>query len=256
MGLCEKPMASNAKEAEAMLAAANAGNSLLVEAFHYRFHPVATRMKEIVESGRLGAIKDISTGFQIPSFFVPHSDIRYDVGGTIRQLAGGSLMDAGCYAMNCLRLLAGAEPSSVINASVVEAFPGVDESAEASLLFSNGITGSIVSSFVSWTPSVFAEVRGSEGSMSVTNFILPFVYHRIDLMDSNGVVVGSEKLYGDGESTYEHQLRAFVGAVRGDEEKAALIKFAGSAEGAVKNMAAIDAVYVKAGLQPRQGVGI
>ena len=38
--LCEKPFAMNAREAEHMLAAAEQANGTLIEAFHYRYHPL------------------------------------------------------------------------------------------------------------------------------------------------------------------------------------------------------------------------
>ena len=55
-------------------------------------------MKEIVESGELGKITSISTRFLIPAGAIPKKDIRYNDKGTKSELAGGALMDAGCYA--------------------------------------------------------------------------------------------------------------------------------------------------------------
>src|SRR5256712_4397526 len=46
--LCEKPFASNADEARRMADAARAHGRVLMEAFHYRFHPLAARMREAV----------------------------------------------------------------------------------------------------------------------------------------------------------------------------------------------------------------
>ncbi|HEY7358779.1 MAG TPA: Gfo/Idh/MocA family oxidoreductase, partial [Ktedonobacterales bacterium] len=101
--LCEKPFAANAAEAEQMVAAAEGSGRVLMEAFHYRYHPLGQRMKEVVTSGQLGKIQHIETWmcFPLPLF----NDIRYRY-----DLAGGALMDAGCYAVNMLRWLAGTEP--------------------------------------------------------------------------------------------------------------------------------------------------
>src|ERR1051326_2562341 len=49
--LCEKPFASNAAEAEQMAEAASRSGKVVVEAFHYRYHPLGQRMKEVVTSG-------------------------------------------------------------------------------------------------------------------------------------------------------------------------------------------------------------
>ena len=45
--LCEKPIASNAAEAERMAEAAERTGRVLVEAFHWRYHPLAARMREM-----------------------------------------------------------------------------------------------------------------------------------------------------------------------------------------------------------------
>src|SRR5512135_1936060 len=64
--LCEKPLATNAAEAERMAEAASRTGRVLVEAFHWRYHPLAARMKNVVESGELGRLRDIETSFCIP----------------------------------------------------------------------------------------------------------------------------------------------------------------------------------------------
>merc|ERR1711865_872544 len=153
-----------------------------------------------------------------------------------------------------MRMLAGSEPLQVTKASAVEAFPGVDSAFEADFLFEHGLTGHISTDMAAWGFGANAELRGDYGSISVTNFVAPFVYHRIDVKDSSGRVFHSEKAYGDESSTYEYMLRAFVGAVNGDPESIALCDFAGSAVGGLLNMTVIDAAYEAAGLKPRQGV--
>ncbi len=89
-----------------------------MEAFHYRYHPVARRMVEIVASGRLVTIRHVDTSMCIP-LPLP-KDIRYRL-----ELAGGATMDTGCYAIHMNRLLAGAEPE-VTRATARLAKPGVD----------------------------------------------------------------------------------------------------------------------------------
>mmetsp|Transcript_43238 Transcript_43238/g.67731 ORF Transcript_43238/g.67731 Transcript_43238/m.67731 type:complete len:248 (+) Transcript_43238:538-1281(+) len=228
------------------------GGLLLVEAFHYRFHPLAQRMKEIVSGGLIGSVKRVDTEFQIPNV-IPTNDIRYSVKGTKPELAGGALMDAGCYAVNCQRYLTGANPEKVIKAECREAFAAVDKYTKAEVAYEGGLTGSVISSFSAILPRMQAQVEGTLGSMSVVNFLCPFIYHRIDIKDQAGKVIKSEKHYGDGSTTYEYQLAAFVGAVRMDPEAVRQVELAGSAEEGVKNMRLIDQIYRKAGLPLRQG---
>ena len=101
--LCEKPFTANATEAEAVAAVAARTGLVVMEAFHYRYHPLAQRMREIVESGELGTIRRVETAlcFPLPKF----SDIRYQY-----DLAGGATMDVGSYTVHLARLLGCEEP--------------------------------------------------------------------------------------------------------------------------------------------------
>ena len=104
--LCEKPFTANAREAREVADAAAAAGVVVTEAFHYRYHPLAERMRRISHDGQLGTIREIRTSmcFPLPKF----SDIRYQY-----DLGGGAMMDAGCYALHCMRLLAPSEPQVV-----------------------------------------------------------------------------------------------------------------------------------------------
>ena len=96
--LCEKPFASNADEAAQVAAAAAASGLVVMEAMHYRYHPLTRRLSELV--AELGPVQHLQcwTSFAIAD----PDDIRYDF-----DLGGGALMDGGCYAIDCLRLLGG-----------------------------------------------------------------------------------------------------------------------------------------------------
>src|SRR5258707_5144235 len=103
--LCEKPFASNAKEAMEMASAAKETGKVLSEAFAYRTHPLTTRMKQVVEN-ELGRIQSIEARFRF--LLTNFSNVRYRY-----DLAGGALMDAGCYPVSLVRYLMGAEPKVV-----------------------------------------------------------------------------------------------------------------------------------------------
>jgi predicted dehydrogenase len=232
--LCEKPLAANADEARGMVQAATRCQRVLMEAFHYRYHPLAARMKAIVDSGALGAVRHIEATMCIP-LIVP-GDIRYRW-----DLAGGAAMDVGCYTINLVRFLAGAEPE-VVRAEARLSSPRIDRWMTADLRFADGRSGRITCSLFSSTLlRIRALVRGEQGEMRVFNPIAPHFYHRLSVRTPAGRT--AERV--PGEATYTHQLRAFVAAVRGE---AAAVDI----EDAVANMRVIDAVYDKAGL-PRRG---
>jgi predicted dehydrogenase len=232
--LCEKPIAANAEEAERMAEAATETGLVLAEAFHWRYHPLAERMKEVIASGELGEIRHVETRFCIP-FLLP-GDIRYNL-----ALAGGATMDVGSYSVSIARFLAGAEPE-VVRAEARLSSPGIDRWMTAELRFPDGRTGRVTHALLSSTLlAASAEVRGDRGTMRVLNPIAPHVLNRLTVRTEAGR--RSERVKG--EATYIGQLRAFARAVRGEAPM--------PTDGAhgVANMRVIDAIYEKAGLKPR-----
>lgn len=232
--LCEKPLASNAAEAERMAEAASRTGRVLMEAFHWRYHPLAARMRQVIESGELGRLRDIETSFCIP--LPSPGNIRFDY-----ALGGGATMDTGCYAIHMLRHLGAAEPE-VLRARALLMGPDVDRYMEAEMRFPDGTIGRMSCSLLSGTLfRVRVHVRGDRGEMRVFNPILPHVYHRLTVHTVDGT--RQERVSGD--ATYTHQLRAFVARVR----SGATIPTA--PEDSIANMRVIDAVYERAGLRRR-----
>lgn len=232
--LCEKPFASNAAGAERMAAAAQQSGLVLMEAFHYRYHPLAARMKQIITSGELGTIRHMQAWLCFP--LLSRRDIRYNL-----SLAGGATMDTGSYTINVLRFLAGAEPE-VIQARARLASPEVDRRMDAELRFPNGITGQITASLLSSALlRIGVRVTGEQGEMRVLNFVSPHIYHRLSVRTSRG----KRTEHVAGEATYTSQLRAFAQAITQGTPVPT-----NPAE-AIANMRIIDAVYRRAGLKVR-----
>jgi len=232
--LCEKPLAANAQEAMQMREAAQASGHVIMEAFHYRYHPLMTRLLEIVHSGELGAIRHIEA--HMASLLVRPGDIRYRY-----DLAGGATMDMGCYTIHLVRTLAGAEPE-VVSAQAKLRGPHIDRAMTADLRFADGRTGRIHCSL--WSSSLLrlqARVQGERGELHVLNPYLPHLFHLLSVR----VAGKTRRERIAGKSTYGHQLRAFVDAVRHGAP------IPTGADDAVANMQVIDAVYRAAGMAPR-----
>jgi predicted dehydrogenase len=233
--LCEKPFTANAAEAQRVADAARKSGLVVMEAFHWRYHPLAARLIEIVASGELGELRHVEARLCAP--LLKPGDIRYRA-----DLAGGATMDMGCYTVSIVRALAGAEPR-VVSARAKLSSPGVDRAMEAELAFPSGATGRIVCSMFSWRLlGVSARVEGARGELRVLNPVMPQLFHRLTVKSERGT---RHERVKDGTS-YGHQLAAFVRAVREDAP------FPTSADDAVKNMAVIDAIYRAAGLEPRE----
>jgi predicted dehydrogenase len=233
--LCEKPLASNADEAQRMAEAADRVNRVLIEAFHWRHHPLAARMREILRAGEIGEVRHVEASTCIPLLVPGNIRFRYD-------LAGGALMDIGAYALNMVRWLAEAEPE-IVSARAKLASPNVDRWLTAELRFADGRTGRITCSLLSTTLlKLQNKVEGSRGRLRVFNPLAPHFYHRLT------VEAAGERRHErvPGDATYTHQLRHFVARVRGAPPGPT------EASDGVANMRAIDAIYRAAGL-PRRG---
>src|SRR5258706_4062943 len=201
--LCEKPIAANAAEAAQMAAAAERAGRVRVEEFHWRYHPLAARMREVVQT-ELGEVRHLEASFCFPLPFP--NDIRYSW-----ELAGGAMMDAGCYAVNMVRWLAGAEPE-VVSAEARLARPQVDRYMSAELRFPDGRTARVTASlFSARLLAIQARAEGSGGEMRVLNPLAPHFYHSLKLIKPGRTT--RERLSGD--ATYTCQLRAFAEHVRG-----------------------------------------
>jgi predicted dehydrogenase len=233
--LCEKPFASNAAEA-ARVAEAAAGSGLVVmEAMHYRYHPLIRRLCEL--TGELGPVRHIQcwTSFVISD----PGDIRYDY-----ALGGGALMDGGCYAIDCLRLLGPGEPS--VSAAVADPLSSsgaaADRAMAVRLAFPGGATGWFESAFtLDGEFRADVHVSGEHGTVWVQDFIRAHGGHLVAVRD--GSVLADER--GAGDTTYAEQLRAFAAAAASGAAPPT------SAAHAVTTMRLIDDAYRAAGLLPR-----
>jgi predicted dehydrogenase len=232
--LCEKPFAANADEAMAMAAAAERTGNVLMEAFHYRYHPLMARVLAILESGEIGRIRHIETSMCIPVW--RYWDIRWQ-----HHLAGGALMDVGCYTIHLLRTLAGEEPT-LTNGRAWLLNPQVDRAVKADFTFARGVTGHIHSSMWSSTLlKVGAKVVGDKGELTIRNPFVPHLYHRLTVRSAAGVRHEHTAM----TPTYNYQLAAFIQAIRTRQP------FPTDPQDAVANMRVIDAIYQAIGLRPR-----
>src|SRR5690349_2492362 len=177
--LCEKPFASNTHEAEEMARTAQETGLVLSEAFAYRYHPLTARVKEIIASGELGKIQHLDAQF---CFLLPSpNNIRFKY-----ELAGGALMDCGCYPVSLIRFLAQAEPT-VEHAQAHLFAPQVDHKMTADFAFADGRTAHLVCDMLS--PRLFRsslKVAGDAGKLEVINPYHPHWFNWLSVRERNG----------------------------------------------------------------------
>jgi predicted dehydrogenase len=245
--LCEKPFASNATEAEQVAEAAEAAGLVVMEAMHYRYHPLIGRLRDL--AGQLGPVRSIQcwTSFVIEN----EDDIRYDY-----DLGGGALMDGGCYAIDCLRLLGPGEPE--VTAALADPYQRVpgrgpddpDRAVGARADRAMAVRLAFPDDATAWFESAFTldgefradvHVSGQHGHVWLQDFIRPHWGHLVAVRD--GSVIADER--GGGDTSYTGQLRAFAAAIAGGGDVPT------SAAHAVTTMRLIDDAYRAAGLLPR-----
>jgi predicted dehydrogenase len=129
--LCEKPLALDRDEAQAMFDAARRHGVMLLEAFPYYFQPQTGAMMALLQGGAIGAVRSVqaSFGFTLSN---PQGNIRLQP-----ELGGGALLDAGSYPLSLIRLAMGRAPQRVL-ADASWADSGVDISLMATLHYADG----------------------------------------------------------------------------------------------------------------------
>jgi predicted dehydrogenase len=162
--LCEKPLGLHHDEAVEMLQAVWENGVFFMEAYMYRCHPQIARMLELIRSGAIGEVRNITASF---SFRAP-----YDLEGRLfnRTLGGGGILDVGGYCTSMARLIAGAargaavEPERIFATGHIGRESGVDEYATALLLFPGEIVAT-VSCGLQFQQENQVRVDGTEGTL-------------------------------------------------------------------------------------------
>lgn len=157
--LCEKPAALSSADFLEMRHACEVNKVLFLEAFMYQFHPQHARVKEIIASGEIGAVKLVRAAF---SFLLDDpNNIRL-----IYQDGGGAMYDIGCYAVHTLRNIIGTEPNFIHAEGVFHPEHGVDMDVAGYLKFPDGERGIFDVSF-SMAPRSEYEIIGTTGTIHV-----------------------------------------------------------------------------------------
>jgi predicted dehydrogenase len=238
--LTEKPFARDQSEAQRVADAADAAGITVLEGFHYYFHPVTQRAFELAADGTLGEISHVEVRMAMPA--PDDDDPRWSL-----EMAGGALMDLGCYGLHIMRSLGrlgvpGVDGRpSITNAHAEQRTPGVDARCDVEIGFPGGATGLSANSMVGDHHSHTIRIVGTAGDVLVHDFITPSTDDRLTITTPGGITV--ERL--GTRPSYTHQLEAFAAHV----QKGTPLPF-GTAD-AVANMVLVDAAYRAAGMEPR-----
>ncbi|KAJ5737879.1 dimeric dihydrodiol dehydrogenase [Penicillium malachiteum] len=255
--LLEKPSCSNAEEARALfnhpLLKAK-GAPVLLEAFHYRFHPAwQTFLARIHDDPEAGQVRNAFVQQYLPKGFCPDDDIRWRF-----DLAGGAMMDFGTYTVNCLRQIFNQEPTEVLEVKF-RGLPAplpdlpeagqIDQAMNASYRTADGKFGTLVADLSasgewpmlpsSWTQSLprlgwpkceveleecaienmDGRVHSVKRNVTMWNHLAPSLYHRVDVEDTHTIRLGDRVVKSWKEFKKEKAYKWLSGDVRANDEQ-------------------------------------
>ena len=166
--LLEKPATVNEADARALVEAADKAGKRLIEAFHYRWHPLFNRAMEIVESGQLGELVSAEAEFSVP-IVRRAQEFRWQA-----AQGGGALADLGCYPVSWLRQLAGEEPE--VTAAHQDLEPdGIDRRTTAHFSFPSGLQADVICDMdpEGGRKPPRLELVGTKGRLDIDNPLAP-----------------------------------------------------------------------------------
>ncbi|HOZ48767.1 MAG TPA: Gfo/Idh/MocA family oxidoreductase [Candidatus Hydrogenedentes bacterium] len=224
--LCEKPLTANAAEARRVLEARNRTGMPVAEAFMYRFHPMYDRLFEALRAGIIGDVVSVQSTF---TFLLDEPDHV----AASAALAGGALLDVGCYCVNLARRVAACEPTT---AAAFKRGTSVDDTLIGMLEFPNGMFAQIECS-IECFERVRAEIVGTQGSILIESPWNPgderarFIVQREN---------STERVETPGANRFQLEVEDLAAAIlEGGQPRWPL-------EDAVANMAALDALIASA----------
>jgi predicted dehydrogenase len=230
--LCEKPIALNAREAEALIEARDRTGRHVIEAFMVRFHPQWQRTRELVRSGRIGEAGAIQSAFLFT--VLDPRNVRNKP-----ELGGGSLYDVGCYPIVTARYIFGAEPDRAI--ALIDRDPalGIDRLTSGLLSFPGG--GQLAfSSAMQLAAYQRVVILGSAGRIELQVPFTPQKDHACRIIiDTGKSLCGSTAVFEDFAPVDQYMLQCDLAAqiFLGEASQEFPI------EDAIANMRVIDALY-------------
>ena len=156
---CEKSSTTSFGSAKKMIECSKQNNVRIMEGFMFRFHPQHEKVKELIDTNKIGDLISFDGKFGFPAF--PNGDIRYN-----KDLGGGFLNDSGCYPIAASRMIFGKEPVSVSCTLSIDAKTGVDVRGTSYLNFDNENTASITYGNGNYYQAKY-DLWGSEGTISL-----------------------------------------------------------------------------------------
>ena len=192
--LCEKSIALNTKQAEAMFAKAEEKGLFLMEAMWMKMRPAYLKVRQWIKEGRIGDIRYIKADF---NNFIP-----FDKNDRLfkPECGGGALLDLGVYPITFAVSLMG-EPSSIETHAHISG--GIDLSNSVTLLYPDGAYASTTSGFEIQNRNN-AVIVGDKGSIIMGDWF--FCSPECTLYDAESRQI-EDRLFPPEINGYEYEIR-------------------------------------------------
>jgi predicted dehydrogenase len=224
--LCEKPLCPTAAEAQALIDFCKARGVKLMDGFMWPHHPRTHRLRRFLDSGGIGEVRRVSGAFTFPMKPLDPNNIRLKP-----ELAGGSLLDVGCYPVYGIRWAFGVEPVKVYATATYH--NGVDVEMNGILWLADGRMATFDCGFTlpfrRWM-----EITGTDGVVLVPDLWVPVSAKAVFHVIREGHE--PEEIAIDGEDQIQHMIEDFSRAVLEDQPVTP------SPEEAVKTLRVLDAL--------------
>lgn len=165
--LCEKPAGCNLYQLETMMNTAKSKNLFFMEAMWSAFNPCLGKIRQAIQSGKIGKLKHMQSYFCNRTPFEPTSRLWAP------ELAGGALLDLGIYNIFVAMMIADFSPV-VDHSTSVRLVNGIDAWNSATLKFENGATTSFESAvdMPAGSNTHNATIYGEKGFITCENFFM------------------------------------------------------------------------------------
>ncbi|MGB7951351.1 MAG: Gfo/Idh/MocA family oxidoreductase [Candidatus Binatia bacterium] len=182
--LCDKPLATTLRDADAILELAEKHRVKLMVPFNPRYQQPVMKLKTMIDQGDLGVVQHIhATKYGKIPRGIPNLDTRWFFDKA--QAGFGGFGDIGIHAIDALRWLAGAEARSIYAKidQLIHHDMALDDMGTMVIEFANGVVASQQSGWVNpagnstWL-SVSFEVLGTEGAACIGK-----PYHDLEIAD-------------------------------------------------------------------------
>ena len=210
--LCEKPMASNAREARAMVEAAQRNGVTLMEAMKSTLSPSFRAVRENID--RVGTLRRYFASFcQYSSRYNKFKE-GIVLNAFRPELSNGAMMDIGVYTIYPMVVLFG-RPQS-ISAQGVVLSSGADGQGAVNMQY-DGMNATILYSKIA-NSHLPAEIEGEDGNILIDRIQTPtdvrFYPRQAPASGQEKRAEGESLSVEDNHNEYYHEIREFIDLVQ------------------------------------------